>query len=398
MYLKKILSYVFIIGVFAGAIPVACGALSEGKISLDFVDIKVRDLLKILAESASKNIIISEKINGKITVNLRNVSWYEALATVLQMQNLIKYETGRVITVVTAEELSKNEQSIFRPAVLNLHYASAESISKILKPAGILSPQGKSEADVGSNSLVIADTGDKIAVIRQLLKQIDVPAKQVLIEARIVSADDSFLQELGLELHDSPVRTSKEGALVTHARRNQFNFAIAKFGNNGMLDLQLAALEERGRGKVISRPKLLATDRQVAYIEAGAEIPYQEKTKEGNTSVAFKKAVLSLKVTPEVVAKDAINLSLELNQDKVGQLVVNGVPTIDTRKIHTQVLVHDNETIVLGGIYEWSKVNRMRRVPFFGQIPVIKIFFSKKETQMERKELLVFVTPRIVSG
>lgn len=394
--LKKNLLLIFMLGIFWWVLPVASGAMPETKISLNFVDIKVRDLLKILAEVAHKNIVISNKIEGKITIDLRNISWQEALTAILQMQNLTKQETERVITVITTEELSKNGQAMMRSAVFNVRYVSADNIAKILKSSGVLSPYGRAEAEVSSNFLMVADTSDKLAAIKQLLKQIDVPAKQVLIEARVVSADDSFLQELGLELQNAKINLSQDEASLIASRHQPFNFAVAKFGNNNLLDIQLTALEDKGRGKVISRPRLVVADRQSAYIETGTEIPYQEKTKEGDTSVAFKKAVLSLKVTPEVVAKDAINLSLELSQDKVGRLVVGGVPTIDTRKIHTQVLVRNSETIVLGGIYEWSKVERVNGVPLLGQIPLIKILFSKKETKMERKELLVFVTPRIV--
>ena len=395
--LKKTLLLIFVISVFCWVLPIVSGATPETKISLDFVDIKVRDLLKILAEVAHKNIVISNKIDGKITIDLRNISWQEALTTILQMQDLTKQETDRVITVITTEELSKNGQAMMRSAVFNVRYVSADNVAKILKSSGILSSYGRVEAEASSNLLMVADTSDKLAAIKQLLKQIDVPAKQVLIEARVVSADDSFLQELGLELQNAKINFSQEGSSLIASPHHPFNFAVAKFGNNKLLDVQLTALEDRGRGKVISRPRLVVADRQAAYIETGTEIPYQEKTKEGNTSVAFKKAVLSLKVTPEVVAKDAVNLSLELNQDKVGRLVVGGVPTIDTRKIHTQVLVHDSETIVLGGIYEWSNVERTNSVPLLGQIPLIKIFFSRKENKMERKELLVFVTPRIAS-
>lgn len=166
--------------------------------------------------------------------------------------------------------------------------------------------------------------------------------------------------------------------------------------NENGLDLELAALESEGRGKVISSPKLLTADRQAAYIESGAEIPYQEKTKRGDTSITFKKAVLSLKVTPEIVAEDTVNLLLQLNQDKVSQLTVNGVPVIDTRKIQTQALVRNGETIVLGGIYEWSKSNNIIGIPVLGKIPLLGLLFRKQETKMERKELLIFVTPRIV--
>lgn len=389
MVIKKFLFYCM-------AVFLLLGTESFGvQFSFDFTAIKTSDLLKIIGKHANKSVIVSDKVGGEITLNLRKVSWREALDAVLQMQGLVKQETANVIIILPAEDLNKNGQSLLRSNVFNLRYASADNLAKLLKPSGVLSEHGKSGALTDTNSLVVADTSDNLAAVKHLVAQLDVPTKQVLIEARIVNADETFIRDLGLEFGDQ--RLNSDGN-VTRAKiaGNQFNFAIAKLSNNSILDVKLAALEEEGRGRVISRPKLLTTDRRAAYIEAGAEIPYQEKTKEGDTTVAFKKAVLSLQVTPEIVAKDKMHLSLQLNQDKVGQLMVNGVPTIDTRKIQTQVSLRSNETVVLGGIYEWSKVTRIRSVPILGQIPVLKILFTQKDTKMERKELLIFVTPRII--
>ena len=372
---------------------------SARQISVDFSDIKTRDLLYILTKQSGKGVIISEKISGKISVNLHNVSWREVLDTVLHMRGLVKSETPNLIVIAPLGEIDQKEQVILQPTIFNLHHASADNVSKILAPSGALSSLGKAGAEARTNKLVVTDTSDKVEVLKKLLKQVDVPVKQVLIEARIVSADERFINDLGLEFGTSKVsRADKtsDNAVVSKSHYGKFNFAIAKLGNGSLLDLELAALESEGRGKVISSPKLLTADRQAAYIESGAEIPYQEKTKEGDTSTSFKKAVLSLKVTPEVVAEDAINLLLQLNQDKVSQLTVNGVPAIDTRKIQTQVLAHNGETIVLGGIYEWSKSNNIISVPVLGKIPLLGLFFSKQETKMERKELLMFVTPKIV--
>ena len=353
---------------------------STRQISVNFANIKTRGLLQILTEHSGKSVIISEKIGGKININLRKISWHEALDSVLQMQGLVKRETANVITIVPLGELDKKEQLVVQPAVFNLHHASADSVSKILGPAGVLSSVGKAGAEARTNMLVVADTSDKIAALKNLLQQVDIPVKQVLIEARIVCVDEKFVRDLGLKFGMT------QAAGLYHAKLN----------NSSLLDLELAALESEGRGRVISSPKLLTTDRQAAYIESGAEIPYQEKTKEGDTSTAFKKAVLSLKVTPEIVAANTVNLLLQLNQDKVSQLTVNGVPAIDTRKIQTQALVHSGETIVLGGIYEWSKSNNTISVPVLGKIPVLGLLFRKQETKMERRELLMFVTPRIV--
>ena len=375
---------------------------STQQISVNFPNIKIYDLLHILTEHSGKSVIISDKIGGKININLRKASWREALDTVIQMRGLVKQETANVIVIAPPGELDKKEQLVSQPTVFNLHHSSADNLSKILGPAGVLSPTGKAGAEARTNTLVVADTNDKIATLKSLLTQIDVPAKQVLIEARIVSADEKFARDLGLEFGmtqtKQAIKSGDNSNIIStiDLRSGRANFAIGKLNNGSLLDLELAALESEGRGKVISSPKLLTADRQAAYIESGAEIPYQEKTKRGDTSITFKKAVLSLKVTPEIVAEDTVNLLLQLNQDKVSQLTVNGVPVIDTRKIQTQVLVRNSETIVLGGIYEWSKSNNTIGIPVLGKIPLLGLLFRKQETKMERKELLMFVTPWII--
>jgi len=369
---------------------------SARQISANFSHIKVRDLLFLLTEYSGKNVIISEKINGKTSVNLRKASWREILDVVLQMQGLVKRETANVIIIAPSDELDEKEQAV-QPATFNLHHTSADSIAKMLGSAGMLSQSGKAGAETRTNTLMIADTSDRVESLKKLLKQVDVPVRQVLIEARIVSADENFARDLGLEFGlIQSKETGKSDGETIGLHRGKFNFAIAKLNNDSLLDLELAALESEGRGKVISNPKLLTTDRQAAYIESGEEIPYQEKTKEGDTGVVFKKAVLSLQVTPEVVAGNSVNLLLQLNQDKVSQLTVSGVPAINTRKIQTQVLVHNGETVVLGGIYEWSKSRFITGIPFLGKIPLLGALFRKQEDKVERKELLMFITPRIV--
>lgn len=360
-------------------------------ITANFINIKTRDLIQLLAEKSGKSVIISEKVNGKINIDLHSTSWREALDIVLQMQNLVKRETANAIFIAPVGELSNREVQL---EAFNLSHASADSVSKMLGSAGALSQSGKAGAELRTNQLVVADTSDKVAALKNLLKQVDIPVRQVEIEAKVVSADENFVRELGVEFGTVQ---AQEGSNTNDALHNgKFNFTIAKLNNRSLLDLKLAALENEGRGQVISSPKLLTADRQAAYIESGAEIPYQEKTKEGDTSIAFKKAVLSLKVTPEVVTDAAVNLLLQLNQDKVSQLTVNGVPAIDTRKIQTQVLVHDGETIVLGGIYEWSKSRYIVGIPVLKNIPLLGVLFRKQEHKMERKELLMFVTPHIV--
>ena len=367
------------------------------KINMDFANIKTRDLLAIITKNSHKSIIISEQITGRININLQQTSWREALDIVLQNKHLTKYETEQLITITPTDNQNSKDQPLARPTVFNLHHASADNIARILSPAGALSAAGKSSAEIRTNALVITDTDNQIKNVKNLLEQIDIPIKQIAIEARIVNVDSKFIQELGLEFGTITNKTDQEKTPKIKASPGKFNFAIAALNNKTLLDIELTALENQGRGKVISSPKLLTADRQAAYIESGSEIPYQERTKEGNTSTTFKKAVLSLKVTPEVVNNNAINLIIQLNQDKVSHLTVNGVPAIDTRKIQTQALVPNGGTIVLGGIYEWSNSHSITRVPILGYIPVLGLLFQKQETKMERKELLIFVTPKIIA-
>jgi type IV pilus assembly protein PilQ len=395
--LKILVLGVFVLFVSGANKLVFAVPITEQKISANFNAIKVRDLLYLLTERSGKNVIISEKISGKVSIDFQKISWREALDALLQMQGLVKRETANLIIITPVNELDKKEALPMQPAVFNLHHASAENISKIIGPAGVLSQAGKAQAEVRTNALVVADANDKVENLKNLLKQIDVPVKQVLIEARIVSADENFIRDLGLEFGMiQPEETEVDHKRAANLHRGKFNFNITKLSNDSLLDLELTALENEGRGKVISSPKLITADRQAAYIESGAEIPYQEKTKKGDISIAFKKAVLSLKVTPEIATNNSINLLLQLNQDKVSQLTINGVPAIDTRKIQTQVLVRNGETVVLGGIYEWSKSNYVVGVPVLRKIPILGALFRKQESKMERKELLMFVTPHII--
>ncbi|MCL5260386.1 MAG: type IV pilus secretin PilQ [Gammaproteobacteria bacterium] len=371
-------------------------------ISLSVQNIKVRDLLQIIAKRAKKNIIISSQVTENISIELSKVTWEEALASVLKLQNLTKITTPNVIFIAPNAEIKQREATENKlPFALKLHYAEAQDLEKILKPTGILSNNSGISADPRTNTLLISDVATNIANVGQLVHAIDNPLHQILIEARIVCIDADYAHELGAKFGthkteqilprqkinlDLPLDTMETGVA---------DISILKLANTRTLDLVLAALESEGKAKVISSPKLITTERQAAYIESGSEIPYQEKTSGGATNVAFKKAVLSLKVTPEIVSTNKINLALELNQDKVSQMTVNGVPAIDTRKIVTQVSIQNRDTIVLGGIYEWANAETITRVPYIGKIPLIGMLFTNKEKKQQRKELLMFVTPII---
>lgn len=368
-------------------------AYSGPPISLDFNTIATRDLLQLIAQFSHKNIIISDTVKGNLSIKLDQVSWDEALTLILQMQGLVKHEAKRVIFITQANDVPLTAQS----SIVKIQHAPAAELAALLGKQPSLA--GNISVDQRTNAILIRETPEKTAAIKNFIARLDIPAQQVLIKAMVVNVDDNFMRELGVKFGnskaDAPSNNIKMDLPLEIIDPGHFNFAIARLGEGIFLNMELTALENEGHAKIISNPKLLITNSKPAYIEAGAEIPYQEKTSSGATNIAFKKAVLSLKVTPEIIAKK-INLSIELNQDKVSELVVNGVPAIDTRALKTQVLLNNGETIVLGGIYEYSNSKTMVRVPFLGSIPGLGILFRNQQTKNERKELLIFVTPEII--
>jgi type IV pilus assembly protein PilQ len=283
-----------------------------------------------------------------------------------------------------------------------LYYAKAVDVAALLQNTthALLSSQGHVAADIRTNALWITDTQDHLGQIHQFLQKIDIPANQINITARIVNVDENSLEELGLTLGSSTSKNkttqNKLQMDMPFSIENTGHFAIALGKlDDAILSLELSALEREGKARIVSSPKLTTIDRQTAIIESGEEIPYQEQTSSGATNISFKKAVLSLKVTPEITAKQQILLNLVVNQDKVSTLSVNGVPAISTQQLQTQVLVSDGETIVLGGIYEESNNRMMEKIPFWSSVPVIGYLFRHKNTHSERKQLLIFVTPHI---
>jgi type IV pilus assembly protein PilQ len=376
---------------------------------LDFSEIKTRDLLQLIGKESGKNVIISEKIGGNSTIHLNNVTWKTALSLVLRMNGLAMREEASVIFIAPATDLSTYEQlqRAQEPEInaVTLHHANAETVANLItKTSGMLASAESVIADKRTNTLLLQVNANKVFAIKELVRQIDLPLKQIVIKAQIVCVDENFMRELGVKfgVAKAAAPTKKDSNIqmdlpLESFDSGRFNLTIAKLTDASLLALELDALESEGRGKIISSPKLLTADREMALIESGAEIPYQEKATRGGTNVAFKKAALSLKVVPEIVGKNMINLSLQLNQDKVGQVMINGVPTIDTHKIQTQVLVKNGETVVLGGIYEYLKSNHTSIVPGLGRIPLIGGLFRSNESRTERKELLIFVTPKIVA-
>jgi type IV pilus assembly protein PilQ len=244
----------------------------------------------------------------------------------------------------------------------------------------------------------VVDTSQNLLAIKQYLKTIDVPEKQILIEARIVNMDCQIMEELGLHFKAKKPHEQRDHFHMSlpEVTSGRWNFSIAQFSSPNFLDLELAALESRGKGKILACPKLITQNRKSAIIESGEEIPYQEQTSSGATSVNFKKAALSLKVTPQITSKSQILLSLEINQDKVSSLSVNGTPAIQMQNLKTQVMVKDGQTVILGGIFEEAKNQVDHQLPWLGHLPLVGKLLSDHHTEFSRKELLLFITPKVI--
>lgn len=287
---------------------------------------------------------------------------------------------------------------------IHLRHAEIEQVVKALdkKQAGegLLSKEGKVVADKAANAIWVSDFSDRLAIIRDLIKKMDQPVKQVILQAYIVNADQNFTRDIGVDFSGGPASLENSGQGTQNASRfslnkNKLNITMAKLGPEFSLEMALTALENQGRGRILSSPRLMTSNGKAAYIGSGDEIPYQERTAHGNTNVAFKKAVLSLEVTPQLLPENTIVLDLVVHQDKVSALLVNGVPAIHTQEVRTQVRVSDKQTIVLGGIFEYVQSEQFTGVPVLGNLPVIGGLFRHKINKRERRELLIFITPRI---
>jgi len=408
-------------------------------VSLNFQDISVRKALQILADFKKVNMIMSDSVQGNISLHLEDIVWQDALALILTTQGLDQRQIGNVLLIASATELAaKDKQQLqaqqetaaltpLRAELINLHYANAADIALLLKnkEGALLSERGTANVYSKTNTLWIQDTTLKIQEIREFVKQLDVPVPQVLIEARIVLVDNSYEEELGIRWGvsagnhlsgtlDGANKLNKSGdpsevpvddrlnvdlpaRLIGDNQPASLGLALINLGDDILLDLELSALESEGRGEVISSPHIVTANQQTASIEKGQEIPFEESTSSGATATVFKKAVLSLKVTPHITPDNKIFMQIQVNQDRPSTtLKVKGVPGIDTRRIQTQVLVNNGDTVVLGGIYEQETGNSVTRVPFLGNLPWIGYFFRSKSVLNNRSELLVFITPKVL--
>ena len=429
------------------------------RLTLNFQDIETRAVLQLLADTSGQNIVVSDTVRGRVTLRLQNVPWDQALDIVMRTKGLDKRQEGNVIYVAPAEELAAREKQLLesqksltelspvRTEYLQVNYAKASDLAALIRTQGkssLLSDRGSVSIDDRTNTLLLQDTADRLADIRRLVSTLDIPVRQVLIEARIVIVNDDFSRELGVRFggafvgnygsNDGLMYVSNSGlnsadgdrgpiispngpggvgvdgnAVATGLDRYLVNLPIANpagriamtlLDSDYVVDLEITAAQREGRGEVVSAPRVITANGKEAVIEQGTEIPYQESASSGATTTQFKKAVLSLKVTPQITPDDRIILDLTVSKDSVGQILPSAtggsVPSIDTREITTQVLVNDGQTVVLGGILETERRDTVNKVPFLGDIPGLGWLFRSKSKTDNKDELLIFVTPKIL--
>lgn len=365
----------------------------KNNVTLNLEKVPVKDALKWLAKFSDKNIVISQAVHGNITIFLKNLPWCQAMRAILQSQQLTQKEIGKIIYIMPSNKINVKSKTVLSQPLQTiferLNYAKAASMAKLLtsNKKKLLTTRGTVMVDERTNSLIIRDVKKQLAVIKIFVHKLDIPVRQVLIEARIANVDKDYERDLGVKFG------SDEGAQIN---RNLLKANVTLKG--AALDVALSALEEAGHAAIISNPHLTTVNQQTAVIESGEEIPYQESAGQGSTSTAFKKAVLRLQVTPQIAPNNKVMLHLQVNQDKCSNKEIAGVPAIDTQQISTQVLVESGQTIVLGGVFEHTKTNNIERVPFLGNLPVFGVLFRRKKVVDNRRELLIFVTPRIISS
>ena len=437
------------------------------KLSLNFQNVEVRAVLQVIADFTGLNIITSDTVGGNLTLRLKDVPWDQALDIILQSKGLSKRKNGNVVLIAPTDELAAKEKLALeassqisdleplRTESYALSYAKAEDLKKLLsdKDQKILSKRGSAALDERTNTLFVQDTGSRLEEARRLIQLLDVPVRQVMIEARIVIADDKWGRQLGARfgtqsafnsgnrnygvsgtLTDTvnpvsgnppsrgssslvnPLVSTTNGSVNVPAQgavpfggqpeqlnvnlpvagaAGQFALSILNLGSGNLVNIELSALEADNRGKVVSSPRVITADKKKAVISQGTEIPYQTAAASGATTIAFKPATLELSVTPRITPDDRVIMDLEVKKDSVGQ-VFSGIPSVDTKRVSTQVLCDNGDTIVLGGIFEQTTRTTVDKVPLLGDIPIMGFLFKRTVKQDDKTELLIFVTPKIV--
>ena len=421
------------------------------RISLNFQDIEVRAVLQLIADFTEMNLVASDTVSGRITLRLQNVPWDQALELVLKTKGLDKRQVGNVLMVAPAAEIAERERqeieankqiaelAPLQSEFIRIRYATASEIVALFNAGSeeggsLISPRGSVVVDPRTNSIIVTDTAAKLTEIRDLIDLVDIPIRQVMIEARIVIAQSDLEKELGIEwgggyinndFNSNVLSASGDTANVVGLNESVINgtqpslsypgallvdlgvssaaggFALGFTSEDLFLTAELSALEAAGDGEVVSQPKVITGDKQQATIKSGTEVPYQEGSLSGQNTTSFKEAVLELDVTPNITPDDRIILDLTVTQDSVGDLVPSGqggfIPSIDTTELTTQVLVGNGETVVLGGVFRTEDISSVTKVPFFGDIPYVGALFKNNSTSKTKTETLIFITPRILA-
>jgi len=379
--------------------------------AIDLQSVSVQDALHMLAKQLKQDIVVNSAVSGNISLHIHDMTAQQAFDFILNSQGLAKLQENGVWFIVPRNVLLQEKQEEWKqqeiimatePLITHswqIRYAKAENIAHLIQDGNhsLLSKRGYLQMDIRTNQIWVRDIQENVTVIASLIKRMDISVKQVLIEARLASVDSDFERELGINFaaqHDG----APQGNTTPSSTAGHYSLAVAKLADGSLLDVQLAALENEGRGELISSPSLFTANQQPASIESGEEIPYQEISRSGATGIAFKKAVLSLKVTPQILPNNQVQLQLQMNQDRPSSRVVLGVPAITTRQISSNVLATNGQTIVLGGIFESSKGDTEQRIPFLSKIPVVGLLFQQKNKTENKRELLIFITPKIIDG
>lgn len=443
--------------------PAVLAQSGTGSLSFYFQNIELKALLQLVGKISGLNFVISDAVKGNVTLNLKNVTWQEALNIIMKTHGLASKKIGNVMFINTLDEISKMDMKEFQAdqqvvnlapltsAVLQLKYMTAKDLAEMIKGASnsLLTSRGQIVVDPRTNTAIVRDIGANVAEIRRLVKRLDVPARQVLIEARIVNIDVTYEKQLGVRFGISNTKQLSgtlsganqlaQGVNVANVNpltdRLNFNNPAAIFGSgavpgsiglalarlgNVLLDLELSALEEEGHSETIASPRVIASNQQKSTIQTGQQIPYQQSTSSGATAIAFENAVLSLEITPQITPDNRIVLNLKATEDNAGSPTTLststssgsggtsgstsststsfGPPPINTQEVESNVLLNNNETIVLGGVYKRTKSKTIDRVPFFGSLPWIGGLFRLTNEQNERSELLIFITPKIIES
>ncbi len=424
------------------------GRYTGEKLSLNFQNVEVRAVLNVIADFTDLNIITSDTVSGNITLRLKDVPWDQAMEIILQTRGLDSRRSGNVIWIAPRDELATREKLALESAQqindleqtrtesFQMNYQKAADVQKLLSDPNqrMLSKRGSAVVDARTNTLFVQDTPARLEEVRKLLAKIDIAVRQVMIEARIVEADDAFSKNLGVRfgfanlggarmpqgaranvgadlgntqiasglVSGTPVLTGAglqsnlPASGLNGFNAGQFSFVLFNEALSRVLSLEVSAMEADGKGKIIASPRVLTADQVEAVIEQGTEIPYQQATSSGATSVSFRKANLSLKVKPQITPDGSIIMTLDVNKDQPGAATAAGLQ-INTKHVKTEVLVENGGTVVIGGIYEQQDRTDITKIPFFGDLPFLGVLFRNTTTSSNKTELLVFITPRIVN-